>query len=310
MERREPIIDHEVLAEATNVSVARCALGFTLYLDEPLLWARDAAARAFEAFLLRAPIERLEWYTTSMIDRWIRTSPATVAALAEALPVGWNAGHPRHLFSFRLADSVHAPECWFTYREVDPRIERRAGFLSVGFPPSTPSRALLDYVMSIAEAEPYLCGTAGYLGSFNAWDKPTAFTVFHRWAKRFLALDLQDPDRFGWVAGRGLTTTSWLTLIGRPLLERLDASTAGLVHRRFRHNVEVVELRGGTCVRAGSTPTLGDVNQLEFPAAYAEAARALEPFMAPELPPLFGPFYAEDETAKWRRRLVEPEEWR
>lgn len=307
MERGEPIVTHEVLANARSVAVARCALGFTLYLDQPMEWAKGGVARALEAFLRRAPLERLEWYTTSMIDRWIRTSPSTVDALAESLAVGWNAGTPRHLFWFRLVDDTSAPECWFSYREVDPSLENRPGFLSVGFPQTTPARTLLDLVMEIASGEPYVCGTAGYLASFNEWEKSTSHGVFHRWSRRYLGLDLEDPDRFAWSARAGLVTTNWLTLMGRPLMERFDLNPALMMHRRYRHNVEVADLRTGILVRAGTAPTLGDLNQLKIPAAYCEVARLLEPYLTPELPTMYGSFYDTEDTAKWQRRLLDVE---
>jgi hypothetical protein len=307
MEQREPTVIHEVLARAPSVTVARCALGLTLYLDEPLEWAKGGVARALDAFLRRAPVERLEWYTTSMIDRWIHTSPSTMQALTESLTVGWNSGRPRHLFWFRLVDDTNTPECWFSYREVDPVREKRAGFLSVGFPQTTPPRTLLDYVVEVAGTEPYVCGTAGYLGSFNEWEKSTAFGVFHRWSRRFRGLDLEDPDRFGWAVRDGLVTTSWLTLIGRPLLDRFGVG-ASAAHRRFRHGVEAAELRGGLLVQAGAAPTLGDVNQLRVPAAYHEVARFLEPCLTPSLPTMYGTFYDTDDTAKWQRRFLDLEE--
>jgi hypothetical protein len=304
----EPIVDHEVLRGDRSIAVARCALGLTLYLDDPLTWAKGGVARALEAFLRRAPTERLEWYTTSMMDQWIRTSPSNVQALVESLPAGWTAGRPRHLFAFRLVDDTDAPECWFSYREVDPALEARPGFLSVGFPQSTPPRTLLDFVVEVASAESYVCGTAGYVASFNEWEKPTAFTVFHRWAKRFAGLDLEDPDRFAWVTPTGLVTTSWLTLLGRPLLEHFQIDVPTMLHRRFRSNVEAVDLRSGILVRAGSDPTLGDVNQLRIPHAYAEVARALEPYLCPALPPMYGPFSDAEETLAWQRRLIDVEE--
>jgi hypothetical protein len=167
---------------------------------------------------------------------------------------------------------------------------------------------LADYVMEIAGAEPYVCGTAGYVASFNEWEKPSAFSVFHRWSKRFLGLDLEDPDSFGWAATDGLITTSWLTLIGEPLLERFESARL-LQHRRFRDNVEVIGLRTGLLVRAGSEPSLGDVNRLQFPHTYSEVARALEPLLSPRLPEMVGTFYGTEETAKWQRRLIAPEEW-
>jgi hypothetical protein len=305
----EPFVQEEVLAEVRDRAVARCALGCTLYLHDSLTWAKGGIARALDSFLRRAPTERLEWYTTSMIDRWIRTSPATVSALLESVPLGWSAGRSRHLFGFRLVDDTEAPECWFAYREIDDTIADCAGYLSIGFPQSFSPRALSDFVVEIAQSESYYCGTAGYLGSFNEWEKPTSFSVFHRWGKRYLGLDLEDPDRFGWAAKRGLVTTSWLTLIGRPLMESVAVHAQPLLRKRFRHNVEAIDGPAGIIVRAGASPTLGDVNSLKFPHAYAEAARALEPFMTPSLPSFYGPFYGTDDTVKWQRRLVAPEDW-
>jgi hypothetical protein len=301
--------DFMVLEDDPRVAVARCSLGFTLYLDDPLTWARDGVVRAFESFLRVAPVERLEWYTTSMIDRWVHTSAATLGALAAALPAGWNASRPRHLFRFRLVDDVHTPGCWFSYREADHARGKRVGHLSVGFPHDTKPSTLLGYVLGVASSESYVCGTAGHVASFNPWTKSTSFGVFHRWSKRYLGLELQDPDRFAWRVRDGLVTTSWLTLLGRPLLERFGVDAPSFARRRFRRAIEAADLRAGLLVRAGAAPTLGDVNQLRLPHEYIEVARVLEPYLMPEPPPMFGPFFAGDDTRKWQRRLVDPEEW-
>jgi hypothetical protein len=68
-------------------------------------------------------------------------------------------------------------------------------------------------------------------------------------------------------------------------------------------------LTHGTLVRAGERPTLGDLNALVYPAAYAEVAHRLAPLLPADPRPF--PQWGDDakETAAWVRRFVAPEGW-
>ena len=59
-----------VLTAAPDISVARPALGLTVYLAEPGRWAHEQAGAVFDAFVGHAPPGALAWYTTSEIPDW------------------------------------------------------------------------------------------------------------------------------------------------------------------------------------------------------------------------------------------------
>src|SRR4029450_13847279 len=94
---------------------------------------------------------------------------------------------------------------------------------------------------------------------------------------RYLGLDAQDPLAMSWLAPTGLPGTGGLTLIGAPLGGALGMDDAALKRRDWHEDVRVHALAKGLLVQAGRAPTLGDVNRLTLPFAYAEVARALAP---------------------------------
>ncbi|MDY7231162.1 type VI immunity family protein [Hyalangium rubrum] len=306
-ESRGPGVD--VLADSPEVSVTRCALGLTLYLDEPFVWASEGARALLECYLQLAPREALSWYTTSTLDAWHRFTPEAAESILESLPVPWSEERVRHLFTFRLADELGAPGLGFLYKEMDAARGRR-GFLQLLLPERHDPKDLLRLANEIGERWPVLCGVGGYMGTWNEWLKPTAFWSLLRWSKRFLGLDIQDPDPMCWFAADGLPGSNWLTLVGDGLAERIGLDVPALQAQRWTEGTRVHALRRATLIQAGAAPTLGDVNALSYPAAYAEVARVLEPYFVKEAPEYWGGFHEEKKTAQWLRRLVYPEDLR
>lgn len=298
-----------VLADSPQVSLARCALGLTLYLDEPFTWASEAAVAVLEHYLRVAPTDRLQWYTTSMLSDWHRFTPRSAESVLRALPVPWAEERVRHLFTFRLVDELGAPSLGFFYKEMDEARGRR-GFLQLLLPEDHEPSELLGLAAEVGKRWPVLCGVGGYVGTWNEWLKSSAFWSLYRFSKRFLGMDIQDPDPMSWAVAQGLPGSNWLTLVGEGLAQRLELDVAALQAQRWRAEVKVHALRRATLIQAGAAPTLGDVNSLRYPAAYAEVARALEPYFVKEPPEYWGGFYEEKKTAAWLRRLVFPEDLR
>ncbi|HEX8699674.1 MAG TPA: type VI immunity family protein [Myxococcaceae bacterium] len=295
-----------VLADNPDVSLSRCALGLTLYLDEPFVWASEAAAAVLERYLQVAPVERLSWYTTSMLPEWHRFTPKVAENVLRSLPVPWAEVRVRHLFTFRLVDDLGAPGLGLIYRELDEARGRR-GFLQLLLPEQHDPADLLRLALEIGEKWPVLSGVGGYVGTWNEWAKSSAFWCLYRWSKRFLGLDIQDPDALSWYAAQGLPGSNWLTLVGAGLAKQLELELPALQARQWKQGVRVHALRNATVLQAGAAPTLGDLNALGYPAAYAEVARELEPHFVKEPTEYWGGFQAEQKTRQWMRRLVHPE---
>lgn len=303
-----PLIDCFVLAEQPRVIVARVELGLTLYLTDMRTWATGGAARALEVFLRHAPQDALGLYTTSQLPGWRRATKATHALLVESLSAPWMAGRPRHLLSFSLVDDPGTPSAGFVYREVDASRTTRAGVLELTLPQETPPEVLLKLTEEVAGCGPFFSGVGGYVARWNEAHRHAAFESIYELCQRYWGLDIQDAEAMAWLAPRGLPGTNWLTLLGWPLVDALGAAAPALKDGES-NGVRVSTLSHGTLVRAGAQATVGDLNQLELPTAYMEAARRLEPAFVIEPPALGGTFAREGHAGRWFRRLVDALEW-
>jgi len=296
------------LSAAPQVTVARPVLGLTLYLAEPVVWASEGAAALLKAFLHRVPVGGLRWYTTSRIADWHRVDAQSLPEINRAVSY-WTLGRLRHLFQLRLADDTGAPAYGFTYREVNEKLSPRAGYIDVSFPPDQNPQLLVELAVEAAQKWPLFCAIGGYAAAWNFFEKPSAFWQVYEWCRRYLGLDVQDPDAMAWHVSSGLPGTSWLNLIGNLLADRARLDLRKLAAGPWKNGIEATSLPGGLLLRAGPAPTLADVNQLDFPWAYAEVARALAGCLVKEPTELWGGFYDKRATAKWMRRFLEPEGW-
>jgi hypothetical protein len=301
-------IDSICLADDPNVTVARVELGLTLYLTDMMTWARSGAARALELFLKRAPRKWLTFYTTSLLPRWHVIGEASHAELVSSLSLPWSAGKPRHLLSFELSDDMHAHCAGFAYREIDPTRTGRAGILELTLPQETDPAQLLELTQEVAACGPFFCGVAGYVARWNVNQRRLAFEHIYNWSHRYWGLDAQDAERFSWLAPHALPGSNWLTLIGHGLLDAAKLDLKPLLKGEGLHDVEATSLEQGVLVRAGKA-TIGDLNEVTVPEAYAEAARWLAPAFVKEPPPLYGPFADAENTLDWQQRFLVPKKW-
>jgi len=302
------LLEYLVLDEAPDITVARVVLGLTMYLDEPLRWAQKGAALALSSFLKRAPVDRLQWYTTSLLSDWHPVGPDGHQKLVESI-CSWSLSRPRHLLWFRLVDDTGAPSVEFSYREMDPAFQRRCSTLQMALPDTSDPAQLVSLAMEIADHGRFLCGTGGYAVRWNEHEKSTALWEAYDWSRRYLGLDIQDLDEMAWHAGEGLPGTGWLTLLGDRFAEQLEIEGAKLFGNPSAGGVKRLPVRDGWVVQAGSAPTLGDVNRLGYPKAYAEVACRLAPYFIQDVPEYLGGFLENEATSKWLRRFVEPEGW-
>jgi len=103
------------------------------------------------------------------------------------------------------------------------------------------------------------------------------------WCRRFFGLDLGHVD--GWLPGAlaRLHRASWITVLGPAFADEL-ARAKRLVPRSLgsmtlQNGIAVVRTERGAVIRAGESPTLGDVQRGEFPAVIAEVDRAIDPLV-------------------------------
>jgi len=298
-----------VLRDQSDVCVARCVLGLTLYTRHRSGAAAGPVVSLLRAFLEVAPLDHLILFRTALLDAWKRIRPNEIPMLIGELANERGARGVRHLFGFYLADAADAPETFFTYRESDEARGPGAGYVQLGLPVGTPPDKLASLAAYAAEHVEMWCGVGGYLGSPHPADVPTSFNVFYAWARRYIGIDLQDPERARQRVHGGLPSTGWLTLVGRELAEKLppaafdaeDCPAGTCVTRETREQALLV--------RAGPAPLLGDLNTLALPLPYLHAARAVAPLLLETPTRLYGGFWEEDRTMGWARRFLDPQGW-
>ena len=297
------------LADEPYTPIAEVTLGLTLFLTEPVVWAQQAAAQALQVFLEHAPVENLRWYTTSVLTEWQRVGTIGVQQVASHLSY-WQIQRPRHLFAFEVVDNIDVPSTGFSYREFDPtRGGPRASILEITLPQVLDPKVLLRCAEKLSAQGPWLAGVGGYVARWNRYKKNSAFWTLHKWARRYLGLDLEDALEMSWNAVDAIPGVNWLTMIGKPLAGARQIDLELLAAHHWVHGVGVVPVGNGVLLRAGDEPTVGDRNRLEYPKAYAEVARELAPHLVEEPPPFWGEFWREKDTKAWQRRFIEPDGW-
>jgi hypothetical protein len=291
-----------VLLRAPEVTVARGVLGLTLYLVDLPSWAGGGLPYALRAVLDVVGAERLAWYTTSVLTDWRRMTPPMRQALLAELD---RPGPLRHLWRLRLVDDPGAPGAGLAYREVD-EARGRTGYLQIVLPPDTGPAALATLAAGLGDRYAFASGVGGYLATWNEHEKPAAFFDIHAWSRRFLGLDVQDPDAMSWHARNRLPGTNWLTLVGTRFAHAGAITEA--ISAPGPADIKVSPLRHGLLIQAGERPTWGDLNCDSYPEAYAAVARRLEPHVGAAFE-LWGGFYQHKHTQAWLHRFVEPTAW-
>jgi len=298
------------VAKVDGAVVLRPALGLTAYLDEPTWWATEGVRKALALFLEVVPEDRLEVFTTSAMQTWQPLRDKGLQRTQEALS-SWVfvSNKPRHHFQLRLADVPNIPELGFAYTEVDPARATRAAVLELTLPPTAPAEHLLQLAQGLVELGPVASLVGGYVARWNPLHRRLAFEHFLIWSQRYLGLDIQDAEAAAYRALTDLPGINWLVYAGALLLRGHEVDGKALLRRSWEQDVSVTRHRSGLLFRAGSQPTLGDLNALTVPAAYYEVAHALESCLAMTIPPFPGAWVEENMTQRWRLRFLDSGAW-
>lgn len=296
--------------DAEPIIVLRPTLGLTAYLAEPDRWAAGGAQAALRFFADRVDEGAMPFYATSLMTEWdLAEHAGGIEQLAENLHSEYLAlDRPRHNFNLRVADYPNTPSIGFEYTEVDPARGDRAAVIELTLPPKSDPAELLQLALELASLGPVCSMVGGYAVRFHPGEVRDGHAEFHTWALRFLGLDARLAE-WAWHAPESMVGTGWLTFVGRDLADRHDLDLDGLAATSFTEDVVAFPTQEGLLLRAGEEPTVGDLNDLDFPEAYAEVARALAPLALDAFEPLYGPFAHEDTMDRWARRLLDPEAW-
>jgi hypothetical protein len=294
----------------TGEPIVGMNLGLTAYLADTDYWAQSGVVLAYDAFLASPAADRLRYYTTSMLTDWRAIRPGALKELRNSLSA-WRlaVGRPREHFFFRVADEPNCPQVGFSYTEIDQRRAQRSGVIEVSFPQRHDPTELVRLLELLVESGPLHCAVGGYAARWNVLYPDYAFTKLYFWSLRYWGIDIQVPEEMAYQTVRGLPGANWLTALGEPWARAREVELSSLLQRPWQSGVKASSFRRGIVLQAGIKPTLGDLNQLALPEAYAEAARGLAELFVEKPPEFPGPFAAENRTQRWLRRLVEPKEW-
>lgn len=301
-----------VFRGSDGVIAARPALTLTVYFDDARAWAATHAP-ALLALVLERWGGSLRWFATSREARW-REIPEDPRELVDGLR--WE-GRPRHQLRFEVGDRCDAPRHGLRYREVDPSRTGQCGYAQVVLPLEAPSDDLLALAIELCQTTPITCAIGGLSFLTSRRYPRQAFDVAFRASKRFLGIDVTEPDAASRVASRALPSVGWLTYVGDALLERAGFPPDALASPPCcERGVSRIRARAGVLLRAGDAPDPGDVNLMEYPRALAALAADLDPLLAAARP-LPGPFSVPAEpdgeppqlTEAWLHRFSDPEAW-
>lgn len=153
---------------------------------------------------------------------------------------------------------------------------------------------------------------SGYCGYSLLWDKAdfSAEREVNAWAAPHLlrhpGLNYGDVDIVSNAAHAGVVVVSWLTFIGAAITADLGGRAD--LQRRCPDDVSLLPLdRGGCILRAGATPTLGDVNR----GARLPAQQAVGKLVAPRranddaLKNVVVGGMPKEKSGEWLRRFFE-----
>lgn len=290
-------------------SLVRVGLGFTAYLADPEHWANGGAYRYFDFFRARIPGRFLCNMATSTNGYWRTVTGDDMDDVAESLRHALVISRPRHLFHMRLQNDGGAESVGFTYAEVDPRRADRSAVLQITFPQMSDPRDLIAHVIALLGMGPIHSLIGGLAFRWDWANEGWAFNRIYSLASRYIGIDIQKWDEMAWKTPRALPGTNWLTYVGAPLAERAGIDLEALAAHPWQHGVQSGLVQGGVMVQAGESPVQGDLNRLRLPEAYMEVARVLGPYLAPQSPKLWGPFFSYEHSDIWFRRLVDPTPW-
>lgn len=165
---------------------------------------------------------------------------------------------------------------------------------------------VLDFVRTaVGEVFALSAGWGGYAIAFNENMgplKPELKQQLRAWLKRHPGLGHGGNFAIYERALHGISNVSWLTLLGRELVERKggrEAIQSALTARS--PDIVVHPLGDGVCIQAGPLPQIGDVNRGDTLPLYHEVGRYLKDLRSTDPP--WGLDGLPDDTEEWYARF-------
>jgi hypothetical protein len=153
----------------------------------------------------------------------------------------------------------------------------RASFFRFEWPCATSTELIIRFVAEVASSIPFLSGSAGYIFSHKPASNFAADRMFSV-CQRFWGVEAWDLDLTVRFLLSAYKCPSWLTLIGRRLIERRPDAQVDWARIESRL---VFDGEYGRVLRSRPTPELIDRNRAEAYLGEREVALALLPLQLP-----------------------------
>jgi len=270
----------------------------------PLNEAAPGLLHFYEEFMTRFRA-KLTTYVTGTMASWrkptFRAFQMVPAWLAE----------PRNLASGEFQIVFHSGS--FMTEFIPPALslffENRNSYMAVTLPPnfvSNSAEPALEFVSAaIGDTFPLSAGWGGYAIAWNEKMgplKPDLKKQLRAWLMRNPGFGQGGNFSIYRRALHGISNVSWLTLLGRELVERkggrkaIEATLAAV-----SPDIVVHPLGEGVCIQAGPLPQIGDVNRGDDLPIYHQVGRYLKDLRSTDPPWQLDGLL--DDTEEWYARF-------
>lgn len=279
---RDMIASLTVVVDGERVCVP--CFEVVLFSSSPL----HAQARAHSILLSRfieCHARFLRFYATATSDRLMSTTSKRLQSRIRLSSLERHVGDTVGLFAHSgLSDRAVMPAGLDFFHDDSEPAAAHAYFRGV-FPIDVAFDRTDEFVSEIVELigdYPFSHGYAGLSYFWQVLDPWVHEAVTEQQAgllHRHPGLGYGHPMEFAEVALQGLIGISWLTLIGKSVAS--SSTVARRLGRELTKLVSIQQLPGGTLLRLGDRPEIGDRNRRKTLPLYGAVGRALDPFKAP-----------------------------
>lgn len=286
---------------ASGALLIRDSLHIHFYMRRPHAEVAPAVLRALECYRRVVPSGALSRYDEEAGD-WEPVDQA-----------GWNSIRDEllepHGAVLDLRDATGEKRYRFDYRGRRPTTSATSDtvcvvsfWLPTEYLEEAGPEALRTLVLELAEPLPFNSGHAGL--AFNCdMDLVGIEAEVWKWCRGYPGMDLPRMDRLAWQLGTRISTVSWMTLLGEPVL----SAAGGAVELREQlrsTGATVLDLSNErVAIVLSPEPEARDIEHGAVPSAYRKLATTLEPWLFHEQQ-LTGAEHAA-ELRRWERRFID-----
>ncbi len=276
---QQPVAFGDLDLSVDGLKLATVTFGLNLYTDRSFYDCTDAVLESLRLFVEQSSLEPLRHYATETMREH---KPVTKRALG-MLPSWLNPGaKQKHYISLDLKSGENyqdAPD--FKYEVFCEPASEQANILSMALPAVWAIQKrdeMLGLVLRLADIFPFRSGIAGYSYEVSRYNKKKSEK--HAWtlSMRHPGIDIvRIPVDAKAAGGEALRGVGWLTLVGEQLVKQLGGVRK--LRSELSEEIDLVETRHGSIIRAGASPAIGDIDRDETLPLYREVYRVLAPWI-------------------------------